>query len=85
MAYLQSVNERFDIILLDPPYAAGLLPAALSHITRFDILSPHGIIVAEHPALAEMPMVQPPYRIHRTYRYGKIAMTVYRRNANEEN
>ena len=32
-----------------------------------------------------MPGVQPPYRLHRTYRYGKIAMTVYRRSGNEEN
>ena len=85
IAYLKSLQEKFDIILLDPPYAAGLLEGVISHITRFDILSPHGIIVAEHPVELAMPGVQPPYRLHRTYRYGKIAMTVYRRSGNEEN
>lgn len=85
MAYLKALKEKFDIILLDPPYAAGLLEGVISHITRFDILSPHGIIVAEHPVELGMPAVQPPYRLHRTYRYGKIAMTVYRRSGNEEN
>lgn len=85
VAYLKALKEQFDIILLDPPYAAGLLEGTISHITRFDILSPHGIIVAEHPVELGMPAVQPPYRLHRTYRYGKIAMTVYRRSGNEEN
>ena len=85
VAYLKSVREKFDLILLDPPYAAGLLEPVIEHITRFDILAPHGIIVAEHPAEVTMPAVQIPYRLHRTYRYGKIAMTLYRRDGNEEN
>ena len=83
--YLKRSREKFDIILLDPPYAAGLLEGVISHITRFDILAPHGIIVAEHPVELGMPGVEAPYRLHRTYRYGKIAMTVYKRSGNEEN
>ena len=85
VAYLKSIQEKFDLILLDPPYAAGLLKPVIEHITRFDILAPHGIIVAEHPVEEAMPAVQAPYRLHRTYRYGKIAMTLYRRDGNEEN
>ncbi len=50
MEYLKSLREKFDLIFLDPPYEAGLLEPALAHIARFDILAPHGIIVAEHPA-----------------------------------
>ena len=85
MEYLKSLREKFDIIFLDPPYAAGLLEEAISHITEFDILSPHGIIVAEHPVEKALPAVKAPYRLHRTYRYGKIALTIYRRGANEKN
>jgi len=48
-------------------------------------LSPHGIIVAEHPANKVLPALEAPYRLHRTYRYGKIGLTVYRRSGNEEN
>ena len=80
MEYLKSLREHFDIVLLDPPYAAGLLEPAIEHLTTFDILNPHGIIVAEHP----LPPGCAPYRIHRTYRYGKIGLTVIRRAANEE-
>ena len=83
--YLKSIREKFDLILLDPPYAAGLLEPVIALIARFDILSPHGIILAEHPADKTLPALAPPYRLHRTYRYGKIALTVYRRSGNEEN
>ena len=85
MEYLKSIREPFDIIFLDPPYAAGLLEPAIAHIAKFDILAPHGIIAAEHPADRVLPALAPPYRLHRTYRYGKIALTLYRRGGNEQN
>lgn len=85
MEYLKANRETFDIIFLDPPYEAGLLEPAITHIAKFDILSPHGIIVAEHPANMVLPALSAPYRLHRTYRYGKIGLTVYRRSGNEEN
>jgi len=85
MEFLRGVREKFDIIFLDPPYGAGLLEDAISHIAEFDILAPHGIIVAEHPVEKGLPPLTAPYRLHRTYRYGKIALTVYRRGGNEKN
>ena len=83
--FLKSLREKFDLIFLDPPYEAGLLEPAIAHIAKFDILSPHGIIVAEHPAGRVLPALTEPYRLHKTYRYGKIALSVYRRSGNEEN
>ena len=44
--FLKSIREKFDIIFLDPPYEAGVLEPVIAHIAKFDILSPHGIIVA---------------------------------------
>ena len=85
MEFLKSLREKFDIIFLDPPYAEGLLEDAISYIAEFDILSPHGIIVAEHPVEKGLPALAAPYRLHRTYRYGKIALTIYRRGTNEKN
>ena len=85
MEFLQSLKERFDIVLLDPPYAAGLLEPAIAHLTAFDILNPHGIIVAEHPAERSLQPPAAPYRVRRAYRYGKIAVTVICRDPDQEN
>lgn len=83
MAYLRS-GEKFDIILLDPPYASGLLQQALEAITMFDICRGHGIIVAESASDALLPPVAPPYSLYREYRYGKTKLTVYHRSGNED-
>ena len=84
MEFLKTLREPFDLIFLDPPYEAGLLEPAIAHIAKFDILKPHGIIVAEHPVERLLPVLEAPYRIYRTYRYGKIGVTIYHRAGNEE-
>ena len=83
LAYLRS-GEKFDLIFLDPPYASGLLEQALSDIAGFDICREHGIIMAESPADAVLPPLAAPYRLYREYRYGRIKLTVYHRQGNEE-
>ena len=83
LTYLRS-GEKFDLIFLDPPYNAGLLPQALEEISRFDICRQHGIIVAESAADQALPALAPPYRLYRQYRHGKIMVTVYHRDGNEE-
>ena len=83
LAYLRS-GERFDLIFLDPPYDTGLLEQALQDIAGFDICREHGIIMAENPADAVLPPLEAPYRLYREYRYGRIKLTVYHRQGNEE-
>ena len=83
MSYLRS-GEKFDLIFLDPPYAAGLLGPALEEIARFDICREHGRIVAESALETALPALAPPYTLYREYRYGKIKLTVYHRGGNEE-
>ena len=82
-SYLKS-GEKFDLIFLDPPYASGLLEQALEEIVRFDICRRHGIIVAESAADKTLPPLAGPYALYREYRYGKIKLTVYHRDGNED-
>lgn len=84
--YLARCREAFDVIFLDPPYRTGLLEEALERIAApgFDILNPHGIIVAEHPADMAPPVPPGPFALQRTYRYGRIGVTLFRRAGNEE-
>lgn len=84
LGFLAAAKERYDIILIDPPYAENLWETTLRAISRFDILANHGIIVCESPLNQTLPEVLPPYRLHRTYRYGKIKVTTYHREEDEE-
>ena len=84
LAFLAAAGERFDLIFVDPPYASGLWEGVLGAISRFDILANHGIIVCESPLDRGMPAVEPPLRLHRTYRYGKIKITTYHREEDEQ-
>lgn len=80
MEFLKATREKYDLVFLDPPYQAGLLEGAIAHIARHDLLNAHGIMVAEHPVDAALPTLSAPYRMGRTYRYGKIAVTLYHRD-----
>ena len=68
-------GEKFDLVLLDPPYASDLLDNALSVINSVDILSEGGIIVCESASDKQLPPLCAPYRILREYRYGKVKLT----------
>lgn len=84
MEYLTSLRTKFDLVFLDPPYADDVLERAIAHIARFDILAPHGIMVAECPAEKTLPALSAPYGVYREYRYGRIKVTIYRRGGEEE-
>lgn len=84
LACLPRLKGPFDLILLDPPYEAGLLEPALEKIAQLDLLAPHGVIAAEAPAGRVLPGLTPPYRQTRVYRYGKVGLTIYRRDGQNE-
>lgn len=79
LSFLSSCGEKFDVILLDPPYHTELLEKSVERITEFDILREHGIIICESAAERQLPALPPPYERGREYRYGKIRLTVCRR------
>jgi 16S rRNA (guanine(966)-N(2))-methyltransferase RsmD len=57
----------FDLVLLDPPWDAGLLAPALAASTR--LLAPQGILYLEAPA---WPPTPEGWRIHRQARAGTV-------------
>ena len=84
LAYLGTTKEKYDIVFLDPPYGSGLLEKALHQMEAFDILREHGIIICESSTEETLAEMEEPYRLHRTYRYGKIRLAVYRREGGGE-
>ncbi len=80
MQFLNSCRDRFDIVLLDPPYAEVFLENALKKLTEIDILQSGGIIVAERPAEKDLPWVFSGFTRSKDYRYGKTILTLYRKD-----
>ena len=48
---LESLNEKFDIIFLDPPYKTNYIEESIKLITKYSILSNDGIIICESDSL----------------------------------
>ncbi|MDR3277363.1 MAG: 16S rRNA (guanine(966)-N(2))-methyltransferase RsmD [Oscillospiraceae bacterium] len=72
-------RERFDVVFLDPPYDSPLIAQSLQKIIEFDILKENGIIVCEARVSMSLPELPPPFSA-REYRYGKIKITVFRKD-----
>ena len=81
MQYLRQCREKFDIILLDPPYAEVFLENALNCITEIDILHSGGIIVCERPVGKELPWSFQGFTRSKDYQYGKTLVTLYRKDS----
>ena len=79
LAYLKTAKQKFDIILLDPPYAEVFLENALNLITEIDILQTNGIIVAECPSGKELPGEFSGFSRSKDYKYGNTVLTLYRK------
>lgn len=78
--YLKRCRDKFDIILLDPPYAEVFLENALKCITEIDILQTGGIIVTERPLGKDLPFEFEGYTRSKDYKYGKTLLTIYRKD-----
>ncbi|MCR5150970.1 MAG: 16S rRNA (guanine(966)-N(2))-methyltransferase RsmD [Clostridiales bacterium] len=76
-AFLNMSGDTYDIVFLDPPYNTGLLENSLEKIGQF--LATGGVVVCEHPFGAVLPPEINHLVKDREYKYGKIAVTIYRK------
>lgn len=75
-SFLNMTSQPFNIAYLDPPYNRGILDKILPLLaTR---MAKGGVILAETATGEEIPEIVGDFKITKTYRYGKIAVTVYR-------
>lgn len=84
LSFLKNCKDRYDIILLDPPYIEVFLENSLNLITEIDILQTNGIIVTERPVEKEFPWNFPGFSRSRDYKYGKTLLTIYRKEESKE-
>ena len=79
VAYLLNCTEKFNIILLDPPYAENFLENSLKMITEIDILQSGAIILTERPLGKELLCEFSGFSRSRDYKYGNTLLTIYRK------
>ena len=78
-SYLRNCREKFNIILLDPPYADVFLENAIKIIKEIDILQSNGIMVCERPCGKELPCEDAGFDRSRDYKYGNTLLAVLRK------
>ena len=80
--YIRMTARSFDIIILDPPYRQGhiekLLPLAA------DKLNAGGCIICEYEAELPEPAAPDGLFLRKTYRYGKISVSIFCKPSEEE-
>lgn len=69
--FVEFCKERYDLIILDPPYKSGLYEKVLPKL--YDILNDDGIIVCEHASNDNFDYA--PFEVYDEKKYGNITLT----------
>ncbi len=79
-SFLCSVDDKFDIAFLDPPYGKELINSVLPMVTQ--VVKPGGTIICESSVDEQLPEEAGGFSVDRIRRYGKIKITYYTQNQN---
>jgi 16S rRNA (guanine966-N2)-methyltransferase len=78
-SFLAGKPEVFDVVFLDPPFAAGLLGQVAAQLEAGGWLAPTAFIYAECPAREGLPPLPTPWLVHRAGRAGEVGYHLLRR------
>jgi len=71
-------HERFDLILLAPPYGQELVPQTLDQIAREGVLRDSGLVVAEHGVRDAVADGYEPLALTDRRRYGDTVLSFFK-------
>ena len=77
ISFLKTTTDKYDIIILDPPYNTDLLLQAIQIVS--DKLNDNGMVICEHLKSLNMPENIQNISLQKQYKYGKIRLTTYRK------
>ena len=76
-AYLARSPQSFDIVFLDPPYAAGVLTSICTRLAE-GWLAPGALVYLENPADDGLPALPSAWSVHRSKRAGQVGYHLLR-------
>lgn len=65
---------KFDIIFLDPPFAAGILDDTIKLIANYHLLQQDGILIVEHPKKLTFDVDR--FQVAKVRNYGDVNLTL---------
>jgi len=80
LRYVAEGGGRYDVVFLDPPFAAGLWAAAALALEQHERLQPQAWLYVESPADAAIDLPAN-WALHRQGRAGAVRYALYRRSA----
>ena len=75
-------REKFDIVILDPPYSMKIIPEILDTLVKFDLLSPNAKVVCESEDDVEYSAIGLETVKHN--KYGRVYITLLCRRGDEQ-
>jgi 16S rRNA (guanine966-N2)-methyltransferase len=83
LRYLRTKPEVFDIVFLDPPFAAGLLRAAAQLLEDREWLAPGALIYVESSVRLDGPQLPQSWHLTKASRAGEVAYQLFERGVEE--
>ena len=80
LRYLRTKPETFDIVFLDPPFAAGLLRAAAQLLEDRDWLAPEALIYVESAARVPLPELPQTWQPVKAKRAGEVGYHLFQKS-----
>jgi 16S rRNA (guanine966-N2)-methyltransferase len=78
-AALKHLSPRaFDIVLLDPPYQAGLLTPTLAALQQGQFVAADGAVVCEYASRSAAPVPPQGFVVARNRRFGDVSVQIMR-------
>ena len=72
-------KKSFDIIFFDPPYDRGMAKKILQTLECYDILSPNGLIVAQHSKTEFLPKDSLKFSLIKEAKYSDTWLSIFRK------
>ena len=81
--YLKGPASAFDIVFLDPPYQADLLPECIERLEQGGWLNAHAWIYLEASSQSGLPPLPPSWTVYRSKTAGEVGYHLVRRVASQ--